>query len=138
LVYSEKRKNKRYFIVIFIYLWYYRKVFEENFMTKFIGMEYLVALALIQQDKEEISLADLNQFRVKVVKAFKDNEITSVFLFSDNYAMELVRNYSDCFELINNDAILRRKVSNDVLISRFLAYLSNDVLKAAFTSEKLA
>ncbi len=107
-------------------------------MTKFIGMEYLVALALIQQDKEEISLADLNRFRVKVVKAFKDNEITSVFLFSDNYAMELVRNYSDCFELINNDAILRRKVSNDVLISRFLAYLSNDVLKAAFTSEKLA
>lgn len=105
-------------------------------MTKFIGMEYLAALALIRLDKKEISLAELNQFRVNVVKAFQDNEITSVFLFSDNYAMELVRNYSDCFELINNDSVLRRKVSNDVLISRFLAYLSNDVLKAAFNSEK--
>lgn len=101
-------------------------------------MEYLAALALIQQDKEEISLADLNQFRVNVVKVLKEKEITSVFLFSDNYAMELVRNYSDCFELINNDTVLRRKVSNDVLISRFLAYLSNDVLKAAFSSAKVA
>lgn len=107
-------------------------------MTKFIGMEYLVALALIQSNKEEISLTELNLFRVKVVKAFKNSEISSVFLFSDNYAMDLVRNYSDCFELINNDSVLRRKVSNEVLISRFLAYLSNDVLRAAFSSEKTA
>ena len=68
-------------------------------MTKFIGMEYLAALALIKLDKEEISLAELNQFRVNVVKAFENNEISSVFLFSNNYAMELVRNYSDCFEI---------------------------------------
>ncbi len=107
-------------------------------MIKFIGMEYLAALALIQLEKEEISLAELNRFRINVVKAFKDKEITSVFLFSDNYAMELVRNYSDCFELINNDTVLRRKVSNDILISKFLAYLSNDVLKAAFNSAKIA
>lgn len=107
-------------------------------MTKFIGMEYLVALALIKLGKKEISLAELNKFRVNVVKAFKDKEITSVFLFSDNYAMELVRNYSDCFELVSNDTVLRRKVSNDVLISRFLAYLSNDILKAAFSSAKVA
>lgn len=101
-------------------------------------MEYLAALALIQEGKEEISLSELNHFRVKVVKAFKNNEISSVFLFSDNYAMELVRNYSDCFELINNDSVLRRKVPSEVLISRFLAYLSNDVLRAAFSSEKTA
>ncbi len=107
-------------------------------MKKFIGMEYLAALALIRLDKEEISLTDLNQFRVEVVKAFEANEITSVFLFSPNYAMELVRNYSDCFELINNDSVLRRKVSNEVLISRFLAYLSNDILRAVYTSKESA
>lgn len=107
-------------------------------MTKFIGMEYLAALALIKLGREEISLAELNRFRVNVIKAFKDKEITSVFLFSDNYAMELVRNYSDCFELVNNDTVLKRIVSEEVLISRFLAYLSNDILKAAFNSEKTA
>lgn len=107
-------------------------------MTKFIGMEYLAALALIKLGKEEISLAELNWFRVNVIKAFKDKEITSVFLFSDNYAMELVRNYSDCFELVNNDTVLKRIVPEEVLISRFLAYLSNDILKAAFNSEKTA
>lgn len=107
-------------------------------MTKFIGMEYLAALALIKLDKEEISLAELNQFRVNVVKAFENNEISSVFLFSNNYAMELVRNYSDCFELINNDSVLRRKVSNEVLISRFIAYLSNDILRAVYSSKESA
>lgn len=107
-------------------------------MTTFIGMEYLAALALIRQDKEEISLADLNQFRVNVVKAFRQNDISSVFLFSDNYAMELVRNYSDCFELIGNGSVLRRKVSNDVLISRFLAYLSNDILRAVYGTKESA
>lgn len=107
-------------------------------MTKFIGMEYLAALALIKLGREEISLAELNWFRVNVIKAFKDKEITSVFLFSDNYAMELVRNYSDCFELVNNDTVLKRIVPEEVLISRFLAYLSNDILKAAFNSEKTA
>lgn len=107
-------------------------------MTKFIGMEYLAALALIKLGKEEISLAELNWFRVNVIKAFKDKEITSVFLFSDNYAMELVRNYSDCFELVNDDTVLKRIVPEEVLISRFLAYLSNDILKAAFNSEKTA
>lgn len=107
-------------------------------MTKFIGMEYLAALALIKLGKEKISFTELNQFRVKVVKAFKENEISSVFLFSDNYAMEMVRNYSDCFEFIDNDSGLKRIVSEDVLISRFLAYLSNDILKATFNSEKTA
>ncbi len=97
-------------------------------------MEYLAALALIKLNKEEMSLAELNQFRVNVVKAFENNEISSVFLFSTNYAMELVRNYSDCFELINNDSVLRRKVPNEVLISRFIAYLSNDILRAVFVN----
>lgn len=101
-------------------------------MVEFIGMEYLVALALIKMDKEEISLTELNNFRVNVVKSFKKNNLTSVFLFSDNYAINLVRNYSDCFELVNNDTVLRRKVSKEILISRFIVYLSNDILRAAF------
>ncbi len=105
-------------------------------MVKFIGMEYLAALALIEQDKEEISLSDLNAFRIHVIKAFEDNHISSIFLFSDNYALELVRNYSDCFELTNNDTVLKRLVSNEELISRFISYLSNDIIKDIYIAKK--
>lgn len=43
----------------------------------------------------------------------------------------MVRNYADCFEWIDEETTLHKKVSNDVLISKFLDYLSTDVLLAA-------
>lgn len=102
-------------------------------MTKFIGMEYLAALALIKLDREEISLSELDKFRIDVVKGLSEDKLSSfVFLFSDSYAIDMVRNYSDCFELIHDDTVLRRKVSNEVLISRFAAYLSNDILRSVY------
>lgn len=105
-------------------------------MTTFIGMEYLAALALIRLDRNEISLSDLNKFRVNVVKEFTENHISSLFLFSENYALDMVRNYSDCFELTENGTILRRKVEANVLISKFIAYLSNDIIKAAYAAKE--
>ena len=108
-------------------------------MTKFIGMEYLAALALIKLDREQISLSELNEFRINIVKGFSEDDLTSiVFLFSDNYALDMVRNYSDCFELIENDTVLKRKVSNEVLIYRFAAYLSNDILRSVYKERKEA
>lgn len=102
-------------------------------MCNFIGIEYLVALALIINNKEEISLAELNEYGVKITKVIKDRKINAVFLFSSKYAIEMVRNYSDCFEWKEEESVLRRKknVSNDDLISKFLDYLSTDVLLAA-------
>lgn len=44
----------------------------------------------------------------------------------------MIRNYSDCFELLEDDNVLKRKVGTDVLISSFLAYLSNDIIKTAY------
>ncbi len=100
-------------------------------MCNFIGIEYLVALALIINNKEEISLAELNEYGVKITKIIKDRKINAVFLFSSKYAIDMVRNYSDCFEWKEEESVLRRIVSNDVLISKFLDYLSTDVLLAA-------
>ena len=106
-------------------------------MTKFIGMEYLAALALIKLDKEQISLCDLNEFRINAVQALSEDNLTSiVFLFSDNYALDMVRNYSDCFELLENDTVLRRKVSNENLIARFVSYLSNDIMRSIYKERK--
>lgn len=102
-------------------------------MTSFIGMEYLAALALIKMGQKEISLTDLDKFRINVVKSFEQNKISSIFLFSENYALDMVRNYSDCFDLIDNGTVLKMMVEPDVLVSKFLAYLSNDVIKAAYS-----
>lgn len=105
-------------------------------MCNFIGMEYLAALALIREDIEEISLSKLNEYGINVMKTLEENEIDAVFLFSDKYALELVRNYSDCFELVNNDTTLKRKVSKEDLISKFIAYLSTDTLLAVSKMKK--
>lgn len=102
-------------------------------MTSFIGMEYLAALALIKMGQKEISLTDLDKFRINVVKSFEQNRISSIFLFSENYALDMVRNYSDCFDLVKNGTVLKMMVEPEVLVSKFLAYLSNDVIKAAYS-----
>ena len=104
-------------------------------MTSFIGMEYLAALALIKMGQKEISLSDLDKFRINVVKSFEENKISSIFLFSENYALDMVRNYSDCFVLTDDGTVLKRIVEPEVLVSKFLAYLSNDVIKAAYSAQ---
>lgn len=101
-------------------------------MCNFIGIEYLVALALIINNKDQISLTELNEYGVKITKVIKDKHINAVFLFSSKYAIDMVRNYSDCFEWNEDETVLRRVGdNNDKLISKFLDYLSTDVLLAA-------
>ena len=46
-------------------------------MCNFIGMEYLAALALIEDDVSEISLSDLNNYGIKVMKTLEENSIVS-------------------------------------------------------------
>ena len=105
-------------------------------MCNFIGMEYLAALALIREDVEEISLSKLNEYGISVMKKLEESKIDAVFLFSDKYALELVRNYSDCFELSENDTVLKRKVPKETLVSKFIAYLSTDTLLAVSELKK--
>ena len=100
-------------------------------MCNFISIEYLVALALIINNKEEISLAELNEYRVKITQVIEEYKVNAVFLFSSKYAIDMVRNYEDCFEWKDEETIIRRKVSPDILISKFLDYMSTDVLMAA-------
>lgn len=105
-------------------------------MTNFIGIEYLAALALIKMGKSEISLSELDKFRVNVVKSFEENKISSIFLFSENYVLDMVRNYSDCFELDDNGEILKLKVEPATLVAKFVAYLSNDIIEAAYSAKE--
>lgn len=93
-------------------------------------MEYLAALTLIKSGKQEVSLSELDSYGIKVYKTFQEEKIDAVFLFSNKYALDLVRNYSDCFELSEDKSKIKRLVSEKELISKFISYLSTDVLIA--------
>ena len=103
-------------------------------MCRFIGMEYLAAAAFIALDKEDVTLDELSQYGINVTKILEDSHISTVILCSEHYALEMVRNFSDCFEFINDDSTLHLKVAKDILIARFLAYMSKDLL-SAFTQQ---
>lgn len=99
-------------------------------MCRFIGMEYLAAAAFIASDTTDITLERLSRYGFNVMKILEDEHISAVILCSNRDALEMVRNFSDCFELLEGEETLHLKVEKDVLISRFLAYLSADLLKA--------
>lgn len=99
-------------------------------MYNFIGMEYLAALALKKLNKQEILFSELDSYGIKVNKAFQEEKIDAVFLFSNKYALDLLRNYSGCFQLLENEIKIKRLVSDEELISKFISYLSTDVLSA--------
>ena len=74
-------------------------------------MEYLAAAAFIALDKEDVTLDELSQYGINVTKILEDSHISAVILCSEHYALEMVRNFSDCFDLINDDSTLHLKDS---------------------------
>lgn len=105
-------------------------------MCRFIGMEYLAADAFIAFDKEDVIWDELSQYGIKMTKILEDSHISAVILCSEHYALEMVRNFSDCFDLINDDTALHLKVEKNILIARFLAYMS-EALLSAFSRQKV-
>lgn len=105
-------------------------------MCRFIGMEYLAAAAFVALNQEDVTLDELSQYGIKVTKVLEDSHISAVILCSEHYALEMVRNFSDCFDLIKDDTTLHLKVEKNILIARFLAYMSKDLL-SAFTQQKV-
>ena len=105
-------------------------------MCRFIGMEYLAAAAFIALNQEDVTLDELSQYGIKVTKILEDSHISAVILCFEHYALEMVRTFSDCFDLIKDDTTLHLKVEKNILIARFLAYMSKDLL-SAFTQQKV-
>lgn len=99
-------------------------------------MEYLAAAAFVALNQEDVTLDELSQYGIKVTKVLEDSHISAVILCSEHYALEMVRNFSDCFDLIKDDTTLHLKVEKNILIARFLAYMSKDLL-SAFTQQKV-
>lgn len=101
-------------------------------MMNFMKFEYLVACAMYTYGTQCITMRDLNEYRMKLVAEFKKRNIEAMFLFSSKYAYECVHDNPDVFELICDGTAVRRKdeVSINDLISKYLAYMSNDDLLA--------
>ena len=107
-------------------------------MCKYIGMEYFAAASLITCTGDCISFADLKKKEINSVKRFKDNNIAAVILYSDYYTREMLMNFSDCFEISDDGKSLKTIVPKNVLISRFLSYLSPEILKTLMDGMKVA
>ena len=72
-------------------------------MKQFIGIEYLATMALInvyeRKNEKQIKLSALSDYGIRAMKVFDENNISAVILFSTEYAEQMVRDYSDCFEI---------------------------------------
>lgn len=120
-------------------------------MRTFIGIEYLAAVALIQiyetNEKRQpgagtdtrISFEQLNNYGIKVMEKFEADKIDAIVLLSSSFAVQAVRDYSDCFTYEEKDGVkylvLAAKVAD--LKRRLLVYLSLDILMALTDEEVL-
>lgn len=110
-------------------------------MKQFIGIEYLATMALInvyeRKNEKQIKLSALSDYGIRAMKVFDENNISAVILFSTEYAEQMVRDYSDCFEIksISDEEYLILKISVDDLKRRFVGYLTLDIIKALMSNE---
>lgn len=114
---------------------------RKNLVKQFIGIEYLATMALInvyeRKNEKQIKLSALSDYGIRAMKVFDENNISAVILFSTEYAEQMVRDYSDCFEIksISDEEYLILKISVDDLKRRFVGYLTLDIIKALMSNE---
>ncbi len=112
-------------------------------LNTFIGVEYLAAVALINiyknKNEKKVELNALNDYGIKAIKKINENHIDAVVLLSSNYTEQLVRDYSDCFFIHeeNGQEYLVLKTSIEELNRRFIGYLSLDILKILMSQDIL-
>lgn len=117
-------------------------------MCKFIGIEDLVANALIEliekHDCRKIRMTDLMNYGAVVVRYLREKKQEEVvLLISKKYTNEAIRNYSDFFELEMQDdgdeyILLKDEKTAQDLRDHFRAYLSVNELIAFIDKESLA
>ena len=111
-------------------------------MCTFIKMEYLVANALVElYEKKQvnmISLEDIRKYGVKVEEVL--NEIDgsrAILLYSNNYTKEFLQDYSDWFEMVDNNIKIKAGVTIDDIREHVLSYVSIDILIAMLSEKSL-
>jgi hypothetical protein len=104
-------------------------------MCKFIGVEVLAANALIDAMENEvgrsITFSKLEEYGIKVVK-FLENNYTeqAIILYNENNIGNRILNYSDFFEVHDNEISVKEDVTSEQLRKKFRAPLAYELLKA--------
>ena len=111
-------------------------------MCTFIKMEYLVANALVElYDKkgvDRISLDQIQKYGIKVEEELNSKENTrAILLYSNVYTKEFLEDYSEWFELIDNQIKIRSGVGVEDIREHILSYVSVDVLFALLAEKTL-
>ena len=115
-------------------------------MFRFIGIEDLAANALIEllekNDCRRVEFETLVKYGNAVTNVLRENGDEATLLLSKEYTNEMIRNYSDFFEIDQsqrNDAIiLKTEKTVEDLRNRFRAFLTLDCLLAFTNSKSLA
>lgn len=116
-------------------------------MYRFIGIEDLAANALIEllekNNCRRVDFETLVKYGNAVTKVLRENGDEATLLLSKEYTNELIRNYSDFFEIDHSDQrsdaiVLRDEKTVEDLRNRFRAFLTLDCLLAFTDSKSLA
>ncbi len=117
------------------------KLYKTRNMCTFVKMEYLVASALVELYEKEnitkISLDDIRAYGIKVEEHLINNNINAIFLYSNNYTKQFLHDYSDFFERIDNDIVIKEGVTVESIRDHILSYLSIDMLFALLNESTL-
>lgn len=99
-------------------------------MMHFIEPHYLLALAFVVSGKASMSGKEVSEFRARSQDALRRGGLNASFLCSSVDFDSSLREHGDCFGELDDGKFYIRKVDDEVLTRKFLAYLSNDVLTA--------
>lgn len=116
---------------------------KEKTMCKFIKIEYVVANALCElfdsKKQTTINFDVLKEYGVQVEKVFsKNNDTKAIFLFSNEYKKEFLRDYSELFDATEESIFLKEGKTTEDIRARILDYVSLDLLLALFDCSSLA
>lgn len=112
-------------------------------MYIYIGIEDLVANALIESiestGKREVTFDDLDRYGATVIQLLNEKEKQAILLLSKVRTDQFLRDYSEYFELFENNSEEGIRVKNGITIKDlwrgFRGDLSLNVMKA-FTAEQ--
>lgn len=107
-------------------------------MTKFVGMEYVIACMLIEQKRKGIDIVpvtDLYELGIEIQQLSFTQELDAVFLVSEPDLEEAIYDFSDYFSINRNTdgeiesiSIMQGKEVED-LKRRFVGYIPLQILR---------
>lgn len=106
-----------------------------------INIEFVAANALVElyenSEKKYVSFDDLLNYGIIIQQILKENNIESVLLLSDYYMIQFVHNYSDMFEIIDDNIYIKEGVDCEQIRDRIISNMKMDLLKAMISEKSL-